>query len=193
MSLICQGLLETFAGEALPDWERFARDVRTRRLAPGEALFEADRAWPWLAVVTAGVAKLVYPGDAEGARIKCFVAEGGFFASLAALSPRGRSSFAAVAVTELCVEQIPYAALRELGDRHVAWQRALRVGLEQYGAGKERLERERLMLPVQERYRRFLADEQAMVSRVSRSDLAQYLGVTPAVLSRLHGRLTRGS
>ena len=63
MTLQCRALLETLAGETLPDWERFARDVRVRRLSAGEALFHADQAWPWLAVVTSGVAKLVYPRE----------------------------------------------------------------------------------------------------------------------------------
>lgn len=191
MTLQCRALLETLAGEPLPEWERFARDVRERRLAAGESLFQADQAWPWLAVVTSGVAKLVYPREDGSERIKSFIAEGGFFASLAALTPRGRTTFAAVAMTELAVEQIPYVSLREFGDRHIAWQRALRVGIEFYGARKEKRERELLTLTPEQRYGRFLAEEPALATRIPQKDLALYLGITPVALSRIRGRLQR--
>lgn len=191
MSLQCQALLEALAGEALPEWERFARDVRARRMAAGESLFHADQAWPWLAVVTSGIAKLVYPREDGGERIKSFIAEGGFFASLAALTPRGRTTFSAVAMTDLTVEQIPYVTLREFGDRHIAWQRALRVGIERYGARKEKRERELLTLTPEQRYGRFLAEEPALAARIPQKDLALYLGITPVALSRIRGRLQR--
>lgn len=184
-------LLETLAGGPLPEWDRFARDIRCRRLAAGEALFHADQAWPWLAVVATGVVKLVYPREDGSERIKSFIAEGGFFASLAALAPDGRTSFAAVAMTELAVEQMPYVALREFGDRHVAWQRALRVGIEYYGARKEKRERELLMLSPEQRYRLFLDEEPALAARIAQKDLALYLGITPVALSRIRGRLQK--
>jgi CRP-like cAMP-binding protein len=185
-------LLETLAGEPLPEWDRFARELRARRLAAGESLFHAEQPWPWLAVVSTGVAKLVYPREDGSERIKSFIAEGGFFASLAALAPNGRTSFAAVAMTELAVELLPYAALRELGDRHIAWQRALRVGIEFYGARKEKRERELLMLTPAQRYHLFLDEEPALAARIPQKDLALYLGITPVALSRIRGRLNRG-
>ncbi len=191
MSLQCRALLETLAGETLPDWERFARDVRVRRVTAGETLFHADQAWPWLAVVTSGVAKLVYPREDGGERIKSFIAEGGFFASLAALAPRGRATFSAVAMSDLAIEQIPYVTLREFGDRHIAWQRALRVGIEYYGARKEKRERELLTLTPEQRYGRFLLEEPALAARIPQKDLALYLGITPVALSRIRGRLQR--
>lgn len=184
-------LLEALAGEPLPEWDRFARELRSRRLAAGEALFHADQPWPWLAVVGEGVVKLVYPREDGGERIKSFIAEGGFFASLAALAPGGRTSFAAVAMTALAVEQIPYGALREFGDRHIAWQRALRVGIEFYGARKEKRERELLMLSPEQRYRLFIDEEPALAARIAQKDLALYLGITPVALSRIRGRLQR--
>ena len=188
-----RALLEHLAGEALPEWERFAAGVKTRRVAPGTTLFDAGVPWPWLSVVRRGLVKLVYLKADGGERIKSFIAEGGFFASLAGLAPGGRTSFAAVAMDEVEVEQIGYAALREFGDRHIAWQRALRVGIEHYGARKEKRERELLMLTPLERYRLFLAEEGALAARIPQKDLALYLGVTPVALSRIRGRIARGS
>jgi CRP-like cAMP-binding protein len=190
-ALACRTLLETLGGGELPEWDTFARSVQLRRVAPGATLFDAGVPWPWLGVVRRGLVKLVYLKADGSERIKSFIAEGGFFASLAGLAPGGRTSFAAVAMDALEVELLGYPVLRELGDRHIAWQRALRAGIEHYGARKERRERELLTLTPSERYRVFLDEEAALAARVPQKDLALYLGVTPVALSRIRGRLAR--
>ena len=116
-----------------------------------------------------------------------------FFASLAGLAPGGRTSFAAIAMDALEVELLGYPVLRELGDRHIAWQRALRAGIEHYGARKEKRERELLTLTPIDRYRLFIAEEETLAARIPQKDLALYLGVTPVALSRIRGRIARGS
>ena len=189
MTLASRPLLETLAGEPLAEWDRFAPEVRTCRAAAGSTIFHADQSWPWMAVIGTGIVKLVYLRADGGERIKSFIAEGGFFASLAALVPNGHTSFAAVAMTDVQLEQIPYAALRDFGDRHIAWQRAMRAALQHYGARKEKRERELLVLTPEERYRSFLAEEPALAARVPQKDLALYLGITPVALSRIRGRL----
>lgn len=192
-SLSSKVLLERLAGAPLPEWQEFAATVRRRELAAGDTLFHADVPWPWLAVVTRGLFKLVYLRADGGERIRSFIAEGGFFASLAGLVPGGRTTFAAVAMGDASVEQLSYEQLRAFGDRHVAWQRALRVGIEFYGARKEKRERELLTLTPEERYRLFLAEEPGLAARVPQKDLALYLGITPVALSRIRGRIARGS
>lgn len=185
-------LLERLAGETLPDWERFAVAIELQSLRPGQSLFDAGVPWPWLSVVVQGLVKLVYLGDEGSERIKSFIAEGGFFASLAGLRAPGRTTFAAVAMEPTRIERIGYDALLEYGDRHVAWQRALRSAIEIYGARKEKRERELLMLTPLQRYRSFMAEEGALAHRIAQKDLALYLGVTPVALSRIRGRLSRG-
>lgn len=191
--LYSKSLLQRLAGAPLPEWDTFAATVRRRELAAGDTLFRAETPWPWLAVVTRGLFKLVYGRADGGERIKSFIAEGGFFASLAGLGPGGRTTFAAIAMEPAHVEQLSYERLREFGDRHVAWQRALRAGIELYGARKEKRERELLTLTPGERYRLFLDEEPQLAARVPQKDLALYLGITPVALSRIRGRLARGS
>jgi CRP-like cAMP-binding protein len=185
-------LLQRLAAAELPEWERFAATLRSRTLPAGETLFDAGVAWPWLTVVARGLFKLVYLRADGTERIKSFIAEGGFFASLAGLPPGGRTTFAAVAMEPSRVEQLSYAALRDFGDRHIAWQRALRAGIEIYGARKEKRERELLMLTPPQRYRLFLDEDAALAARIPQKDLALHLGVTPVALSRIRGRLARG-
>lgn len=184
-------LLERLAGAALPDWDRFAESLRQRRLAAGETLFDVDRPYPWLVVVEQGLFKLVYLRPDGVERIKSFVGEGGFFASLAALAPGGRTTFGAVAMTEARVEQLDFEALRDFGDRHIEWQRALRVAVQLYGERKEKRERELLVLSAEERYRALLAEDAALAARVPLKDLAVHLGITAVALSRIRRRMAR--
>lgn len=190
-TLASQPLLERLAGGALPEWAAFAAQVQPRTLAAGEVLFASDVAWPWLGVVQRGLFKLAYLREDGGERIKSFIAEGGFFASLAALAPGGRTSFTAVALEPSVVEPLSYPQILALGERHLVWQKALRAGIEHYGVRKEKRERELLMLSPEQRYRLFLHESPTLVKRIAQQDIALYLGITPVALSRIRGRMAR--
>ena len=186
-----QALLEQLAGARLPEWDSFAGGIKVRRLQPGQALFETDVPWPWLSIVRSGLVKLVYLRADGSERIKSFIAEGGFFASLAGLAAPGRTTFAAVALAPSVVEQLSYTQILALAERHLVWQKALRLGIEHYGARKEKRERELLTLTPEQRYRLFLAESPGLAGRVAQKDLALYLGITPVALSRMRGRMVR--
>lgn len=190
-TLAAQPVLEHLAGGPLPEWAAFAAQVQPRPVAAGETLFASDVPWPWLCVVQRGLFKLVYLRADGGERIKSFIAEGGFFASLAALAPGGRTGFAAVALEASVVEPLSYPQILELGERHLAWQKALRAGIQHYGTRKEKRERELLMLSPEQRYRLFLREEPQLAARVAQQDIALYLGITPVALSRIRGRMAR--
>lgn len=186
-----RNLLEQMAGDHLPDWEDFANGVEVRRLEPGQALFEAGQPWPWLSVVVEGLFKLVYLREDGSERIKSFIGAPGFFTSLAGLSPDGRASFTAVAMTPCVTAQLSYPRILTLAERHLAWQKAWRVAIEHYGVRKEKRERELLTLTPQERYCLFMAESPELASKIPQKDLALYLGITPVGLSRLRGRLAK--
>jgi CRP-like cAMP-binding protein len=191
MTVTARTLLERLAGAELPDWDRFAAGIRRRRLVAGETLFDVERPYPWLVVVGQGLFKLVYVREDGGERIKSFVGEGSFFASLSALAPGGRTTFSAIAMTEGVVDQLDYESLQRHGDRHVEWQRALRVAVQLYGVRKEKRERELLVMSAEERYRSLLAEDPALAARVPLKDLALHLGITPVALSRIRRRMAR--
>lgn len=175
----------------MPEWEAFAAQVQPRSVDTGQALFTSGVPWPWINVVRSGLFKLVYLRADGSERIKSFIAEGGFFASLTGLAPGGRTSFAAVALAPGVVEPLSYTQILVLGERHLAWQKALRAGLEHYGMRKEKRERELLLMSPQERYERFLHESPELASRVAQQDIALYLGITPVALSRIRARMSR--
>ena len=188
---VSRAFVERLAGGPVPEWELFATHIKTRRLAEGDTLFASDVHWPWLSVVRSGLVKLVYLREDGSERIKSFIAEGGFFASLAGLAADGRTTFSAVAMEPAVVDQLSYPQILALGDKHLAWQKALRVGIEHYGARKEKRERELLTLSPEARYRLFMQESPELLGRVPQKDLALYLGITPVALSRIRGRMLR--
>lgn len=188
---VSRAFVEQLAGGPVPEWEDFASHIRTRRLAAGDALFASEVHWPWLSVVHSGLVKLVYLREDGSERIKSFIAEGGFFASLAGLAAGGHTTFSAVAMEPVLVDQLSYTQILALGDKHLAWQKALRVGIEHYGTRKEKRERELLTLSPEARYRLFMHESPGLLGRVPQKDLALYLGITPVALSRIRGRMAR--
>lgn len=190
-TLVARPLLEHLAGGPLPEWDAFAAKVQPRTLAAGEALFVSGQPWPWLNIVRTGLFKLVYLREDGSERIKSFIGECGFFGSLTGFTPEGLTSFAAVAVEPSVVEPLSYPQILALGERHLAWQKALRAGLQHYGLRKEKRERELLMLSPEQRYRLFLQEEPKLAARIAQQDIALYLGITPVALSRIRGRMAR--
>jgi len=186
-----RSFFERLAGYALPSWETLEREIAVSHVARGGSIFAQDDAHPFVYVVRSGLIKNVYFDDDGGDWIKSFCAEGLFFASVAALAPGGRTSFAAIAVEPSVIERFPYATLEQLAGQHLAWATAVRRALLIYGQRKEKRERELLTLRPEQRYRAFIEDAPELESRIPQRDLARYLGLTPVGLNRIVRRVRR--
>jgi CRP-like cAMP-binding protein len=182
-------LLQQLAAEPLPDWEHAAAHLRVVEIAPAGYVFRVGQPIAAIQFVRHGLVKHVYVTTEGDEWIKNFSYENTFFASITALQPGGRATFSSMAMEPTVIERIDYAVVLELAERHMAWQRALRRGLELYGAGKERREHELLTLSATERYERFVSEKPHLAARIPQHDLARYLGITPVALSRIRGRL----
>lgn len=185
-------LFETLGGGALPEYEGFSSRIAVRRVEAGGAVFMQDAEHPFVYVVTSGLLKIIYSRANGEDWIKSFVREGQFFASIAALTPGGRTSFSVVAVEPCELERVPFIFLQSLADRHIAWARVIQRALMIFAERKEKRERELLTLKPEERYRMFLADTPELQSRVPQKALARYLGLTPVGLNRIVKRVGRG-
>lgn len=187
--MVARRLLESLAGEPLPEWDVVGATISRIRLVPGDYLFGTGSAHPYVYCVRFGLCKLVYDTANGDEWIKAFAAEGQLFASASALAQGGRTTFSAVAVEESVVEKLDYRLIRKLADRHIAWERTLSNAFHSYGAGKEKREMELLTMSAEERYRQFLREHPALTGRVPQRDLARFLGVTPVGLSRIKRRV----
>lgn len=188
---ILQGLLEGAIGAPLPQLEQIEAKLKRVTLDRGGTVFAQDAVHPYLYAVRRGLIKLAYLDAAGDEWIKSFIAEGQFFASMAALAPGGRTTFMAVALENAELERIPYADIAALADTHLAWSRAVNALTLVYAARKEQRERELLTLSAEERYEEFARQYPGLLERVPQKELARHLGLTPVGLNRIVGRVRR--
>lgn len=183
--------LQALSSLALPELEALTPLMRVRVLQPGDALFRSNACDQGVYCLREGLLKLVYE-DARGRQfVKAFIEAGRPFASATALSPEGRTSFAALALEPSVIERIEFSALDALAQRHLSWALALARAFQEYGQRKEQRELELLTLDAEARYRRFLSTQPALTARLPQKDIAAYLGVTPVGLSRIRARVLR--
>ncbi len=186
-----QALLEAAAGGPLPEWPRVAEALALQAVAPGGSVFLQDVQHPFVYAVRSGLLKLCYLGEDGGEWIKSFAQEGGFFASIAALQPGGRTSFMVTALEASQLERLDHRLLAGLAARHLAWSQALQAMTMHFAARKEQRERELLTLNAEQRYRAFRAAQPALEDRIPQKDLARHLGLTPVGLNRIVMRVRR--
>ncbi|WP_372657762.1 Crp/Fnr family transcriptional regulator [Hydrogenophaga sp.] len=188
---LLQRLLEQAAGAPLPDWPLAAQAMRRQAVERGGTVFHHDTTHPYLYAVRQGLVKLCYLNENGDEWIKSFAHEGRFFASVAALTPGGRTSFTAVALEPTQLERLDYRCLADLASRHLAWSRAAHQMTLIFAARKEQRERELLTLGPEARYRAFCAEHPALAQRVAQKDLARHLGLTPVGLNRIAARVRK--
>lgn len=188
---VFRDLLESVSGAELPDWPAVAATLSLRRIAAGGTVFLQDVEHPYAYAVRTGLLKLCYLGDDGTEWVKSFASEGRFFASIAALQPRGRTSFMVTAIEDSVLERLDYRLLADQARRHLAWSRALHALTMIFAARKEARERDLLTLDAEGRYRAFCAAEPALARRIPQKDLARHLGVTPVGLNRIVMRLRK--
>ena len=184
--------IEVFSGLAdspIPEQETLERAANQRRLAAGDILFRAGDSLPRVFVVNQGIVKLLYETPDGDTWIKGFVGPGICFTSLTALEEGGVASFTAVAEVDSVVDQIGFADLVALAERHIEWQRAVSNAYKVYGQRKERREMELLTLTAEERYLSFLREYPNVAAVVRQRDIASFVRVTPVALSRIKSRI----
>ncbi|MFZ6873958.1 Crp/Fnr family transcriptional regulator [Undibacterium sp. Di27W] len=182
---LSQQVFRTLAGQDLPHWPQVAANLQTRQLGAQEWVFHQDESHPYLYVIVSGCVKLMYVQEDGKEWIKSFASEGQVFASMAALTAQGKTSFAVQAISPVVLERIPYAILLSLAQQELAWATALRQGFQAFAARKEKRERELLTLTPEQRYQAIAREEPALIRRISQKDLASYVGVTPVGLNRI--------
>ena len=190
-SAATRSLFERLAGGPLPHWTEFATQVQPRSVEAGGTIFMQGAEHPYVYVVRRGLVKNVYLRDTGDAWIKSFSSEGGFFASMAALKPGGRTSFTAMCIEDSELERIPFKAIEPLADSDLAWSTVLRRALAIFADRKEQRERELLTLDPEDRYRAVLAGQPDIEGRITQKDLAAYIGITPVGLNRIVRRVKR--
>ncbi len=188
---VLQALLESAAGQELPEWDSVARTLHMGTVEAGGTVFLEGVLHPFVYAVRQGLLKLSYLKEDGSEWIKSFAHEGRFFASIAALEPQGRTSFMVTALETSVIERLDYRALAAAADQHLAWSQALRQLTLVFAARKEQRERELLTLNPEQRYLAFCAAYPDLATRIAQKELARHLGMTPVGLNRIAMRVRR--
>lgn len=188
---VFRDLLESAVGSSLPDWPRIAEAQTMRGIEAGGAVFLQGVEHPFVYAVQTGLVKLSYLSEDGTEWVKSFASEGRFFASIAALQPKGSTSFMATAIEDSVLERLDYRLLSAAAERHLVWSHALHTLTMVFAARKEARERDLLTLNAEDRYLAFRAAEPELAKRIPQKDLARHLGVTPVGLNRIVMRLRR--
>jgi len=181
--------LEQAAGLHLPEVELLAASVQLVQLREREFAFHQGDACPRLFGVRSGLLKQFYTSADGKEWIKSFTAQDELFACPIGFEPGGRTSFGTAALENSVLEVIEWRLVDALGERHLAWQKAIRYGFQALTQLKMVRERDLLMYTPEQMYQHLLDKRADLVQRVPQKELAAYLGVTPVGLNRIARRL----
>jgi len=207
-------LLEAYASAELPQWDLFASNVRALYVPAGSLLFSAGETHPYIYFIQRGFlkAQMIDPGGR--ATTVFFPEEGDTLASMSAmgaegirrvasrgLHPRSKSLQAAIdgeslltvtAIENSLVQRINYRVIEHLSSQYLQWARLtttialMHATLLQADAAWQRGSAE-------QRYRQLVDLNPGLVKRVTQRDLASFLNVTEASLSRIVKRVRSGA
>ena len=203
-------LMEAYAGAELPEWEGFARSLRSLRIDPGDTLFAVGQPHPFVYYVEQGLLKAQMMNARGRPIIAFFSEEGDVLASMPALAPEGVrlvarrnlhprvevlqaavdgvSIHSLIAIQPSLVHRFDYRIVEQLSARHVAWGRACNALSMMYAITLQ-ADAAALRNSPEQRYRSLLETRPDLIDRVSKRDLASFLNVTDVALSRIAKRV----
>lgn len=203
-------LLEAYSGVELPEWDFFSQQVEIENLPSGTTLVDIGDTDPRVYFVQNGLLRVQAP-DASGRLSTVFFSEeGDVMASMASLGGRSlqrvadrrvhprsqvvRESLEPTSMHRVvCLEDsllvaAHYQVIDDLTDRHPEWAKLV-SNLSLMYAATLQYDLAWLRAPAETRYRRLLEVHPSLVQRVTQRDLAGFLNVTEASLSRIAKRV----
>ncbi|HKY93490.1 MAG TPA: Crp/Fnr family transcriptional regulator [Nevskiaceae bacterium] len=167
--------------------------VSERPCRRGDRLLEAGQQALITGVVVEGVLGEFYESPDGARKAKWLAGPGQVFGSLEDLVRVGPARAAIEALTNAVVLQLPYADLRALAVRDLAWARFFVSMMEDLYRRKSEREFTLLMLRAHERYAWFRRQYGPLEDQLAQEVIASYLGVTPVHLSRVRKAASSGA
>lgn len=177
------------AGFPASEIEHVVGLVEVRSLGRGDAFLDAGAPSTSVGVVVSGLMKL-HGTDHRGIRyVVDFVSAGGMVSDYVAAVARRPANLTIEALEPTTIAALDLAVLPLLYERHPCWAALARRTLEFQLERLARKQFEFLTMTATERYQSFVQARPEYASRLSRQDLAAFLGITPASFSRLTAQL----
>ncbi len=172
--------------EVAPLWQR-----RIHR--KGEIVLRQGDCVSDIFILESGLVKLFYTTSKGEEWVKSFIPDQGFFGSRSAQQPGQASHFSASCIEDSTLVRLPFAIVQQALSQHDEFTSDYLAYSEMVGLKKEIREYALLCLSAEQRCRNFLNEESALAARLSQSDIARYLGVTPIAFSRIKKRIKVGN
>ena len=171
-------------------WDDFCSYLKARRYKKGEVFAEADEHCKTIGFIYKGIFEFSLSDEEGSQSIKSFNGEGGFVASYTSFITGEPSRYRVLAYEDSYVLAVDSKSLNYLFDKEMIWQKLGRLNAEHAYVRKEERESELLILDAEERYLSFIETHGDIAERLSGKDVASYLGINPATLSRLRKKLS---
>lgn len=171
-------------------WKMVAPLFVEKQYAKGEFFIEEGKMETQIGFLQSGIMRAYYQSD-NGTQYNnhffvppCFV---GGYASLVMHTPNQINQ---EALTDCVVQVARFSEFEKLYARHQDIERVARKLAELFFVQKEQKEIEIVLLDADERYQLFLEDHPKLDQEIPQNQIASYLGITPAQLSRIRKKFT---
>ena len=190
-----QPLRHAFCERAdIPDseWLHFRSLVHAKRFAAGEHLIREGCDGSTLYFIVRGLVRIYH--NADGVElVRGFDFENRITGVYESVMTGAASTYSIQALEPTETLAFPGAALRQMCDRHPAWDRLGRRMLEEQWLRSRDKETRFRLYSAEQHYRLLIASHSPLLPRVPLRHLASYLRVRPETLSRIRARLRPAS
>jgi len=141
-----------------------------------------------LYIVQSGLLKAYYTSASGKVAVKSFFLPQDIMGSLTSVYANEYCSYSLVSLETSVLLEIPFATVYEYSLQHHDIANDMIEVLLKFSMKKEKREFEFLCLSAEERYHLLVETSPEILDKVTQSDIARYLGVTPVGLSRIKNR-----
>lgn len=167
------------------EFRDFAKSIETKIYAPEEFFTKIEDTHDRVGFVVQGVFRVYYISPEGDYHVRNFCIEGMPIGSYATILTHQPAHVNIEALEKSVVLQFSYSELSKRFSKHPGWEHLGRRLAESHYISRERREYTFLACDASERYERFLQEFPGLDARISQSNIASYIGVTPETLSRI--------
>lgn len=169
------------------DWEAMRQILKPKTIKRNDHFLIQGEVCRQMGFITQGYFRLYFLRDDEEIT-KDFCFENTFCGSYASFTSGAPSRFNVKAMEDAIIFTLDRQKFLDLTDKYPAWQKFIRISVENLFVRKELREASFLLDSAEERYEAIHEENKEMIHRVPLKYIASYLGVSAETLSRIRAR-----